>query len=262
MIGAVLDRFDRYTLLARQRPAFLALFPAAVAVLAIFPSLQNWWTALLAVVASCGVAWALGEFAQGQGKILEPGLFASWDGMPSVALLRHRDERIDELTKERYKAFLEKRVAGLRFPSEEEERRDPTTADKAYASGSNWLRTQTRDPKKFALLLRQNIGYGFRRNLLGLRLHGIGVAAFALVSLVTAQGLAGARIDPALIVAATVTAVALWYWLFVVRPSWVKIAADAYGRELLESCDALAGSTTAPNRNQQSDHQFRSRTSR
>jgi hypothetical protein len=108
--------FDRYTLFARQRPALFMLFPALVAAVVIFPSLQSWWAALIAVSGACGVSIALSEFAQGRGKKLEPNLVEKSDGLPSVAMLRHHDRRIDSATKARYKAFLEKKVSGLRFP--------------------------------------------------------------------------------------------------------------------------------------------------
>src|ERR1700738_5332216 len=105
--------FDRYTLLARQRPALLMLFPVLVAVVVIFPALRTWWATLLAVTGTCGVAVALAEFAQGKGKAIEPMLISRWDGLPSVAMLRHRDDRLDRTTKARYKTFLEKNVSGL-----------------------------------------------------------------------------------------------------------------------------------------------------
>jgi len=233
--------FDRYSLLARQRPALLMLFPAAVAVLVIFPSLQTWWSALVTLLGACGVALALGEFAQGRGKLLEPGLFAAWGGMPSIALLRRRDTSIDDATKARYRTCLEAQVKGLRFPSEADEQRDPSSADDAYASACNWLRSQTRDTKKFALLFRQNIGYGFRRNLLGLRPYGISVATVSLAVMVVAAWIGEDMKTPALLVGAAVNIAVLAFWLFAVTAGWVRIAAEAYARELLAACDGLGG---------------------
>jgi hypothetical protein len=246
---SVLDGLlDRYSLLARQRPALLMLFPAAVAVLVIFPALQAWWTTLLTLIGACGVALALGEFAQGCGKLLEPGLYAAWGGMPSVAMLRHRDATIDARTKARYKTFLETQVNGLRFPTEVEEQRDPSSADQAYASASNWLRSQTRDTRKFALLLRQNIGYGFRRNLLGLRPYGLAIAAFSLLAPGSAAWVIEPTLGPAIIIAVIVSIGALIFWIFVVKPDWVKISAEAYARELLAACDTLATAMGTPQR--------------
>jgi hypothetical protein len=243
MSMALLDAFlDRYTLLARQRPALLMLFPLLVAAVVIFPALQSWWATLLAVTGTCGVAVALSEFAQAKGKATEPGLLQLWDGLPSVGMLRYRDTRLDPTTKVRYKAFLEEHVPDLHFPDEASERKSPTDADTAYQSSTRWLLAQTRDKKTFALLFQQNISYGFRRNCYGLRWYGLGSCIVALLALIAAASYnmtSQAKVDGEIFVAGFVSAGAFWFWLSAVRPSWVKIAANAYASELLAACDKL-----------------------
>src|SRR5262245_16862889 len=141
---AALDTlFDRYNLLARQRPALLMLFPLVMAAVILFPALQSWWATLLAVTGTCGVAVALAEFAQSRGKAAEQGLVKQWGGLPSVAMLRHRDDRLDSITKSRYKLFLASRIANLNLPDESAERKNPSGADIAYHSATRWLLART-----------------------------------------------------------------------------------------------------------------------
>jgi hypothetical protein len=233
---------DRYNLLARQRPALLMIFPLVVSAVVIFPTLQTWWATLLAVTGTCGVAVALAEFAQAKGKAVEPALIRQWEGLPSVAMLRHRDSRLDATTKTRYKAFLEKRVSGLYFPDEASERQNPSEAEASYESATRWLLAQTRDKKIFSLLFQQNISYGFRRNLYGLRHFGMGSSVMAMLLLVAvaARGfLMHGMINSEILIAGVIALALLWFWASVVRPTWVAIAANAYARELLAACDRL-----------------------
>lgn len=51
-------------------------------------------------------------------------------------------------------------------------RRPIQAADAYYARGANWLRENTRNTKKFDVLFNENVNYGFRRNLFGLKLPG------------------------------------------------------------------------------------------
>jgi hypothetical protein len=79
----------------------------------------------------------------------------------------------------RYRAFLKGQLPHLALPTAEEERADPEGADRAYESVTAWLRTQTRDTKTFSILFRENISYGFRRNLWGLKPLGVTIALLA-----------------------------------------------------------------------------------
>jgi hypothetical protein len=234
--------FDRYSLMAQQRPALLMLFPALVSVVVMLPSLQSWWAALLAVTGTCGVSMALAEFAQGNGKALEPGLISLWDKLPSLAMLRHRDTRLDNQTKCRYKAFLAANIPGLIFPNADAEAASPAVADDAYQSATNWLLARTRDKKLFGLLFEKNISYGFRRNMLGLRRLGVSISLAALAGTGIAaihQTMFGRQIDGSLVFGGFVALATLLFWTTVVKPSWVEISATAYARELLAACDTL-----------------------
>jgi hypothetical protein len=234
--------FDRYSIMARQRPALLMLFPALVGAVVMLPALQSWWATLLAVTGTCGVSMALSEFAQGKGKALEPSLIALWDKLPSVAMLRHRDDRLDTHTKQRYKAFLQRAIPGLVFPDAAGEAADPAGADEAYYSATRWLLTQTRDKRTYSLLFEWNISYGFRRNMLGLRRFGMLVSTVTLAVTVAENvrvAVTTGQAEGTVIIGSLVALAGLWFWITVVKPAWVEIAANGYARELLAACDKL-----------------------
>jgi hypothetical protein len=79
--------------------------------------------------------------------------------------------------------------------------KDPAKADEVYQSGVRWLLDHTRpdDGKKFDLLFRDNIAYGFRRNALGARalrvFIAIGCLAWALAKEHVLFGAGGKTVD-------------------------------------------------------------------
>lgn len=235
---------DRYNREARLAPALLIALPAALVLFAWFPGLRSVGPTLMALLGFCGgIVW-LSHLARDRGKTLEPRLFAAWNGMPSTAMLRHRDASLPGPLKARYIANLQKHVPDLAFPSVEDEESEPGEADAIYASAGAWLLSQTRDRKRFGLLFEENVNYGFRRNFWALKPIALSVALTALL------GSAGAivfgllmavRTLPSIEVAVATGLVAV-YTVFVlacVNRAWVRLAADAYGRQLLAACDML-----------------------
>jgi len=244
--GQVLDPYARQ---ARLAPALIVLLPAILLIMVWFPASWTLWGVIISVACSCGLVLLLSQIARDRGKQREPELYAAWGGKPSVALLRHRDERINDNTKSRYLSFLKSKLPALIVPTPEEERANPKAADSAYESVTAWLLTQTRDTKKFSLLFRENISYGFRRNLWGLKALGLATAILA-ASMSTAvivyqYAFASKTPTPEIVIVTALSWLLSIFWIVVVTPSWVKIPADAYGTQLLSACDTLNGSNGA-----------------
>ena len=230
--------FDAYSLRAHWAPVLTMVAPCVFAAYSTFPEMVTFkgmaGGGLLVAALPPVLAQAVRDF----GKRLEPELWASWGGKPSTRLLRHRDSTIPELTKRRYFSTLAS--AGIVRPTVEEEAADPSGIDRIYESAGDWLRRQTRDPRKAALVLSKNVAYGFARNLLGVR--WIGVALTVSVGVTEAilawRSLPADRaMFPALAAAAAVNLAAAVIWLLAVRPRWVRSAADAYALMLLECCE-------------------------
>lgn len=236
---------DPYNRRARLQPALLAILPVVAVGLILYPGLESKAAPLVGIIAYFGGAAWLTQVGRQRGKRLEKRLFDHWGGMPSVALLRHRDRAINKTTKARYHAVLSAHVRGLRIPSPDDEAKDPAAADEAYASATDWLLSRTRDKHTFRLVFEENMNYGYRRNLWALRPIAIAVDTVLIATVIglhttvapdyesvtlalhspglTALAVTGAHL--ALILAAT--------------NRWVHTVAQAYARQLVAACDTL-----------------------
>ena len=142
---------------------------------------------------------------------------------------------------------------GQALPTEEEEAQNPAGADQLYEAAVSFLREATRDTSKFPLVFAENVNYGFRRNLWGLKPYGL---AFAILAAVASWGLFLSSVglptaeswvdnivkDPdgvtvTRLVGSMFNTTAVAVWLFVITPEWVRIAAEAYAQRLLGTID-------------------------
>ena len=243
-LNPVLDRYDRKT---RLRPALLSGLPLIVSIVLLIPEAGALWGSIGVVAIYCGGSILLIQISRDRGKALEGRLYKCWGGKPSVAMLRHADSRLPTPIKDRYRSFLSNAVPGLMLPSPQEEQANLEQADALYDSANRWLLEHTRDHGQFSLLFAENMNYGFRRNLLGLKPVALGFDALALV-LVIAMAVASWSGE----IASTIQALSPEWWasvlitsghtlLFVtyIRADWVRMAAEAFAQQLLAVCNSL-----------------------
>ncbi|MDE0553922.1 MAG: hypothetical protein OXI24_06895 [Candidatus Poribacteria bacterium] len=235
--------FDSYSLQARVQPALLALLPPIIAIAAWFPGLYEWGTGLMGLALGCGAVVFLAHVARARGRKVQRRLFAVWGGKPSNLWLSHSNQRLDATTKGRYHDILASHINGWTAPSLEEESKDKQRAQEAYESAVRWLREKTRDRQRYSLVFKENVSYGFRRNLYGIKPLGICLALLSVAgntwalyfqswngtTAATTQGLASLILN----------LLFLFSWVAVVRAQWVKDSADAYARALLAACDQI-----------------------
>lgn len=228
---------DAYVIQARLRPAALAISPAVVAILLLLPEHAAIIRIVGALIIWCGVTWFLAHVARTKGRQMQDGLYKSWGGKPTTAIMRRTDSRIDEATKQRYFGFLQANVPGWTAPTAADELRDPAAADQRYDSAVTWLLSFTRDRKTHPLVFTENVAYGFRRNLLGMKAIGLTVALASAAWAGTSIGLAGIAVVPAtawLALAYGLLGALAWT---IVTPTWVRDAADAYAIRLIAACE-------------------------
>jgi len=235
----ILDVYERK---ARLYPALLLIAPligvATTMLTAHLSSLQSF----VAGVVGCGGAFLLTQFTRDAGKKHEVFLFAKWGGVPSITVFRHRDTRIDAITKARYHIKLAGFVKETRAPTPEQEQADPIATDAVYAAWSNFLRANTRDRKKFALLFQENVSYGYRRNVWGLRGLGISLSLLCSVACVVRLSIihySTGIIDEAVVGAGVIAASMLYLWVFRFTADWVRVPADAYAERLAECVESF-----------------------
>jgi hypothetical protein len=245
LLNLITDPYDRQ---ARLYPAILLVAPVVFSAVAILSARLTELETIGASIIGLGGAFLLTQLARDAGKNGEKTLFEKWGGIPSVAIFRHRDRRLDSLTKSRYHKTLAVLVVEAKAPTEEEERTDPAAADEVYSAWSNFLRVNTRDTKKFALLFKENVNYGYRRNVWGLRLLGITASALCLAvcgACIYYWHGSPQALDVTVIAAAVFSASLLLLWLFRFTADWVKVPADAYAERLVECIEALGGNASA-----------------
>lgn len=238
----ILKVFDVYSLRARLFPAIIAAAPA-LAALALLISWKSFELSnVIATLAVLILLFAIADFARSRGRAIEPTLYSEQGGMPSITMFRRNDSTIDDGTKERYREFLGNEL-GVTVPSAEDEQADQATADSFYQQCGVWLRQNTRDTKKYPLLFNENLTYGFRRNLFGLKwlALALNLAVVTICLLLLSQDNwpwetdFGKRITVVLLVAA----MHVTYIFFAVRKTAVLDASRVYARELILSCEAL-----------------------
>lgn len=246
---------DPYERKARLFPALLALSPALFAFVLIYGAAGSVFSGLMALAFSCGLLYFLSNVSRDLGKRKEDALFKKWGGKPSTQLLRHRDQTIDRITKERYHNALSHKI-GRKMPTPEEELANPSSADDVYRSAVIWLLSQTRDTKRFGLIFNENMAYGFQRNALGLKPAGIAISVLVIFfvavkyKILTMHGidiLAARNASDVASISLGVATIMLLSWLFFFTESSLRRTANTYAEALLKSCDDEAIRTTPSN---------------
>jgi hypothetical protein len=228
---------DKYILGARVAPVAVVAFSLFLAISAWIPFSQ-WPIKLLGGSAFLVLgAFVLAQLARDAGKAIEGPLWASWGGPPTVRMLRHSDPTIAPGSK----TLLHRHLIELGIvdwlPSEAEERGDPARADAAYLTCADWLRRKALELKSkppFDIVHSENIWYGFRRNILGIKRYGLIIWSFALIA-------AGAAFffnrQPFIELFGIVFVGG--YLIFAVTEAAVRRAADEYSKRLLDAAQSL-----------------------
>lgn len=234
---------DTYTLKAQLAPMAVVVIPVWLLVFAFAPGQLNaWQTALGAALPALGIPILLSQIGRDQGKKKEPTLFRKWGGAPTTRILRHRDTSLDGQTLQRYHAKLAFLVPNVTVPSAQSEGADNEAADRVYESLTRYLREKTRDHSAFSMVFQENMNYGFRRNLWGMKKAGIALAllgtggclAIAILRFM-GQG-SNWQVAGGLVL---VNALLLSLWLLRFTPNWVKVAGDAYAERLLGATETM-----------------------
>jgi len=247
VIEKVSDPYERQ---ARLWPALLAILPIIVVISTLYASKVSVFTNLVMIFASCGGLYLMTNVCRDMGKRLETELFLKWGGKPTTQLLRHKDITIDNMTKRRYHALLSSKI-NEQFPNPEQETTDPSAADNVYQSAVRWMLDHTRDTQKFAILFKENISYGFRRNALGVKPIGMSLSAISFTWVLFNQKVLtlspGHYLDLSKFaflsegaMASLFTSVAmLSLWVGFFTESGLRRAAFTYAEMLLRACDVL-----------------------
>jgi hypothetical protein len=233
---------DKYTIKARLYPSFLVLLPAFVVSIYYITDFEKYYHYFTAFIGVGLFTFLLSQLGRDKGKKKEPDLHKFFGGKPSTQILRHSNNYIDIVTKERYHKLLTNKIDGLQIPTKEQEATDINYADQVYESCVKFLISKTRDTAKFNLLFKENISYGFRRNLWGMKLWALLLllCCFGLhIYYATEYFTVFNQYEPKDIGLFAFLLVTTLFWIFVVTRNWIKMPSFAYAERLLETINDI-----------------------
>lgn len=235
-----LKQFDTYSIKARVFPAIIAGLPTLALLFIIVPWDHLGISQAIASFMGVVLVFAFADMARHRGKNIQTKL-----GSGETPEQWHRDNSdLPEVSKSLFRNFVADHLK-QEAPTANEEEFDTTKANDFYRAANAWLRDRTRDTSKFSMLFGENITYGFRRNLLGLKtiaiICNLLVLAFCIAVLYFKPTYFEElpRIDEKLIIVMAAVLLHTAYMIFSVNKKAVLDASRAYGRQLILSCDTL-----------------------
>jgi hypothetical protein len=224
----MIEKFiDEYELKARIAPGLIVALPALVDLIYLVPVLGNWPVFAAGGIVTLVLLYGLGHVIRAAGQQLEPVLWKQWGGPPSTRLMRSNDTFFGAELKNSIRAALAQEFS-ITLPTPVEEKKDPSGSDKAIADAFERVRGFLRRSDPTGVWQKNNIEYGFSRNLLGGRMLWAYVAVGSLVVAIwhTATNHSG-FLNPAVVVSC-LSLVSAGYVGWRVLPKATKQIAERY----------------------------------
>ena len=234
------DLFGAYQLRARVQPLLLVAFPGAVVAYA-FGAGDDFIGRIGGALATFGVVTLLAAVARDRGRELEADLWRDWGGPPTTTMMLSTSASASPALRAN-REHARRLLPDLGALSDERDAADPEGTRRDIERFVTHLRERTRDRQRFPIVFDANVGYGFRRNILGLRLIGAAVSATAAAAGIIGLVLVALgnldRPIPGLLVAVLVAASATVLWLRA-DEEWVRVQAVRYAEALLAAGEAI-----------------------
>lgn len=235
---------DKYALNARLKPAFFVLLPVLVFTVVHYPAIWIQASALLTLLVTCGATFLIAQLSRSLGRQMENRLGDKIGRQHTARLLAYANTVFPIQQKERFRQYISTH-SGISLPTENEEQTNADSSQDDRLTAVSWLLEHTRPTAKETLLHDENIAYGFRRNLLGLKPIGA-VISIVLVAINPLLFLFGdvsndrIRIGIALEIGLIVCCL---LWLFAVTERFVIDASLAYAQRLLSQCQTSSSAS-------------------
>lgn len=241
--------FDRYSLNARIKPALLIVSPLVVTAYILIEPLRTLLGTVLGIFVTCGLIHLLSIQMSTFGNRLQKKLFLKWGGAPTTKILRYSDTALDRFTKERYRKKLVNLVPNFKNLTPSAEIKDSCKADEYYQSATKYLLEYTRDTSKYPLIFKENIVYGFSRNLLAFKSTAITIILlsfsislaflFFKISELWVDWKSLAVIPAEYYVLFSIHIIFILVWIFMIDEEFVKIRGEAYAKRLFSACEDI-----------------------
>lgn len=226
---------DSYRTRARMFPVYVTISPVILTIAALVPKGLDLPLAGAAAIVLVPLSFLASQVGADFGKRIEKDLWLKWGGPPTTRFLRHGNDEYSADSRERVHEKL--RRFGLNVPTEAEESGDQAASDTRWVSCTEELIRRTRSKKKYPLVFKGLVEYGFRRNLLGLKSIGLPICVLSLISCAwSVWATWNSNEITAVGVSTTLLLVSLTLvWLFWVKENIVSISANRYARFILEA---------------------------
>lgn len=235
---------DKYTLTARVYPMIIFYLPLSVLFTIVVWDFHKYFQYGVPAFLLSVFAYLISQFGRDGGKKKEPKLWLEWGGAPTTQLFRWRDNKIDDFTKQKNHVKMEN-LSPVGFVVDRNyEINNPDLADNVFQSWTKHIIGKTRDKIKYPLIFKENVAYGFRRNLWGLKPYSIVLIIFLMISVYFYFVFSLHSWDPEnlpknFIIAEVYLLIFLIFWLFRITKSWIKVPAFAYAERIHEAIDTL-----------------------
>ena len=223
--------------------------PLVVTAYILIEPLRTLLGTILGIFVTCGLIHLLSIQMSTFGNRLQNKLFLKWGGAPTTKILRYCDPTLDKFTKQRYRNKLVNLVPNFKNVTLAFEAKNPNEADEYYRSATKYLLEYTRSTSKYPLIFKENIAYGFSRNLLAFK--GTAITIILLSFLISLAFLffkisefwvdwkSLAVIPAEYYVLFSIHIIFILVWIFMIDEEFVKIRGDAYAIRLFSACEDI-----------------------
>ncbi len=244
MTKSKINMKPNYSLAARTYPTLIVLIPVVIAGSFFSFEFNTYYHFFTSIGVFGALSFLLTQLGRDLGKKKEPTLWESWGGMPTIQILRFNNDHLDNLTKKRYHSRLNELCPVGQIPTKELEQLNQSEIDSIYSTWTKFMLVNTRDTDKYKLLFKENINYGFRRNLWGLKQIAIILIAIIICILTMSNinkfGLSFFLNWPIEYFVSLCSLIILSaFWFFIVTKDWIKTVAFSYAERLFELTEKI-----------------------
>jgi hypothetical protein len=250
-MGLLIDKLkavtpmDAYDVQARFAPIVFALLPFLLVAIVIVLGLGQMKLAggTIAGLLLLALPYVGTRISRAAGRARQNALFELWGGMPTTAMLRYRDTRLNPRTKQVYRDRLARLGDAFPIPNEAEEQADPVGADIKIAAAIGEVRERAKR-QGIKAVRRENINFGAARNAYGLKPFGFTLTLVSLALLIAIVALRGGfEPTPLELLVAVAIAVIGSAWLFFCTAGTVRHHGEGYALALFEAIDQVVPDT-------------------
>lgn len=225
---------DYYELKARIAPAIFLSVPVLLTLWSCYREEFTGLSDIFEGIISLAIIYVFSIIVRALGKKIEPKLWESWGGAPSIQIVSWKNKIIGNELKEFYLHAVRERLR-LPTPTREEEEANPTRAADLIKQAFKRIQGVIRQKDKNGLWSIANADYGFARNLLGSRTLWFIISA--VMSIISGYNLYSQFSKPILIglVCNVVMLLASIYVGWYILPEYTRQVAFRYAEHAWES---------------------------